>query len=191
VDAILQAAATVLARDGYDRASTNRIADTAGVSIGSLYQYFPSKEAVVRALVDRHEQRMLDVMRAHLEDVASQDIPTVVRALIGALLEAHRVDPKLEKVLLEQGPGHTTSIDDAVESLVRAAMEAKRRELDVGDLDVAAFLLVTSVRTACHRAVVERQDLLARPAFVDELTELVVRYVTRARPKAKPRSRRS
>jgi AcrR family transcriptional regulator len=45
VDALLEATARILVKDSYDRASTNRIADAAGVSIGSLYQYFPSKEA--------------------------------------------------------------------------------------------------------------------------------------------------
>ena len=54
VDAIIQATARVLIEDGYDRASTNRIAQAAGVSIGSLYQYFPSKEALVAALVEEH-----------------------------------------------------------------------------------------------------------------------------------------
>ncbi|NUP10923.1 MAG: TetR family transcriptional regulator [Polyangiaceae bacterium] len=191
VEAILQAAAAVLAQGGYDKASTNRIAEAAGVSIGSLYQYFPSKEAVVKALVERHEQRMLGVMRAHLSDVASQDIPTIVRALIDGLLDAHRVDPRLQKVLLEHSGGHTSSsIDDAVESLVRTAMETKKAELDVADLDAAAFILVTSVRTVCHRAAVERPDLLARSTFVDELNALVVRYVLRTTPSPKRPSRR-
>lgn len=178
VEAILQAASAVLVRDGHDRASTNRIAEAAGVSIGSLYQYFPSKEAVMKALVARHEARMLGVMRSHLEDVGSQDIPTVVRTLVSALLEAHRVDPRLQKVLFEQGGGHAeSSIDEAVEQLVRGALEVRKSELRVNDLDIASFILVTAVRTVCHRAAAQRSDLLSRPGFVDELTALVVRYV--------------
>ena len=60
VQALLDATARVLTREGYDRASTNRIAATAGVSVGSLYQYFPNKEALVAALVARHNREMLD-----------------------------------------------------------------------------------------------------------------------------------
>jgi AcrR family transcriptional regulator len=56
VDTLLEATARVLVKQGYDRASTNRIAATAGVSIGSLYQYFPNKEALVAALVARHSR---------------------------------------------------------------------------------------------------------------------------------------
>src|SRR5229473_2510951 len=53
VETLLDATARVLTKAGYDRASTNRIAATAGVSVGSLYQYFPNKEALVAALVAR------------------------------------------------------------------------------------------------------------------------------------------
>src|SRR3954466_5834980 len=60
VEAIVRATARVLVEEGYDRASTNRIAQAAGVSIGSLYQYFPSKEALVAALVESHVERMRD-----------------------------------------------------------------------------------------------------------------------------------
>ena len=57
VETLLDATARVLTREGYDRASTNRIAAKAGVSVGSLYQYFPNKEALVAALVARHNRK--------------------------------------------------------------------------------------------------------------------------------------
>ena len=67
VDALLDATAQVLIKDGYDGLSTNRVAAVAGVSVGSLYQYFPSKEALVAALLDRYSDstRML-VSEHHL-----------------------------------------------------------------------------------------------------------------------------
>src|SRR5262249_60315502 len=61
VDAILEATTRVLIKEGYDRASTNKIAAVAGVSIGSLYQYFPSKEALVAAVIDPHTQEQMRV----------------------------------------------------------------------------------------------------------------------------------
>src|SRR5262250_1602249 len=67
VDALLEATARILIKEGYDRASTNRIAHVAGVSIGSLYQYFPSKEALVAALIDRHVEGTLQVMGEAVE----------------------------------------------------------------------------------------------------------------------------
>src|ERR1700712_1724802 len=91
VDALLEATARILVKEGYDRASTNRIADAAGVSVGSLYQYFPSKEALVAALIEQHSASML----AFLETMAattSIDTPLgdVVREVVQAMIDAHK-----------------------------------------------------------------------------------------------------
>ena len=104
VDAILDATARVLTTTGYDRASTNRIALAAGVSVGSLYQYFPSKEALVAAVIDRHMQEMLQVFRDALVKVAMRPIQVAARELVSVMFDAHRVNPKLHRVLAEQVP---------------------------------------------------------------------------------------
>ena len=104
VEALLDATARVLTREGYDRASTNRIAATAGVSVGSLYQYFPNKEALVAALVARHNREMLDLLREALKEVASLDLATAIAKLVRAAVDAHRVDPALHRVFDEQVP---------------------------------------------------------------------------------------
>src|SRR5215467_14516170 len=74
VEALLEATARILVKDGYDCASTNRIAHVAGVSIGSLYQYFPSKEALVAAVIDRQTQETMQLARDALIKVAMQPV---------------------------------------------------------------------------------------------------------------------
>ena len=69
VDALIEATARILVREGFDKASTNRIAEQAGVSVGSLYQYYPSKEALVAAVIDRHNQQRMHVVRDALAEV--------------------------------------------------------------------------------------------------------------------------
>src|SRR6516162_3782759 len=101
VDVLIEATARILRREGFDRASTNRIAEEAGVSVGSLYQYFPSKEALVAAVIDRHHQQLMQVVRCALAEVASQPIEKAVRRLVAVAIEAHRIDPKLHRVLAE------------------------------------------------------------------------------------------
>ncbi len=71
VDALVEATARVLIKEGYDRASTNKIAAKAGVSIGSLYQYFPSKEALVAAVIERHTQALSQAVSNALLKVAA------------------------------------------------------------------------------------------------------------------------
>jgi AcrR family transcriptional regulator len=62
VAALVEATARILVREGFDKASTNRIAQVAGVSVGSLYQYFPSKEALVLAVLERHNRQIMEVV---------------------------------------------------------------------------------------------------------------------------------
>src|SRR5260370_3189 len=78
VDALLEATARILVKEGYDQASTNRIAEVAGVSIGSLYQYFPSKEALIAAVIDRHTQEGSEVSSNHLVEVAAGPVSASV-----------------------------------------------------------------------------------------------------------------
>ena len=187
VDALLAATARVLVRDGYDRASTNKIAEAAGVSIGSLYQYFPSKEALVAAVVRRHIDEMMSVVRSTLVRVATMPVPEAARELVKVMIDAHRIDPRLHRVLGEQIPrmGSVEAIeriDDEATALVRAYLEGRRDELAVSDIDVAAFLVVTAVEAMTHAAVLRRPDLLERPALVDEIAALVTRYLTTGQP---------
>jgi AcrR family transcriptional regulator len=182
VDALLAATARVLVKDGYDRASTNKVAEAAGVSIGSLYQYFPSKEALVSAVIHRHTSEMMDVVRASLGRVAALPLADAARELVSVMIDAHRLEPKLHRVLVEQIPRvgnleQIESMDDEAITLVRAYLELHRDEIDVADLDLAAFIAVTSVETLTHAAVLRRPALLDDDRFRDEVAALVVRYL--------------
>jgi len=88
--------ARILVKEGYERASTNKIAQAAGVSSGLLYQYFPSKEALVAAVIDRHQDEMMPVIRHALADVGPQPVKSAVRELVKVMIDAHRLNPKLQ-----------------------------------------------------------------------------------------------
>jgi len=184
VEALLDATARVLTRDGYDRASTNRIAAKAGVSVGSLYQYFPNKEALVAALVARHNREILQLVREALKDVAALDLPTAVRAMVTAALDAHLVDPALHRIIAEQVPrmGQLAEIEGLEREtflLVRSYLEERRDEMSVRDLDSATSILVTTVEALTHAFVIHKPDALDgdRDRFIDEVTRLIVGYL--------------
>src|SRR3954468_2330379 len=134
VDVILAATARVLVKEGFDRASTNRIADAAGVSIGSLYQYYPSKEALVAALVEEHTAKMTEEITGALAEVAHLPLASAVREMIELMLRAHAVEPALHKVLAEQVPRtgrleHMHDVERKMMELVRAYLELHAHEL--------------------------------------------------------------
>ncbi len=192
VDALIEATARVLIKEGYDRASTNKIAAVAGVSIGSLYQYFPNKEALVAAVIERHTQELSQRVHSALLKVGGRPIEIGVRELVAAAIDGHRLDPKLHRVLADEVPrtGRLENIE-AVERyahvFLRDYLEVHRSEIDVANLDLAAFILVTTVEALTHSAVLSRPDILADEkagAFIDEVTRLVLRYL---RPSSRPR----
>jgi AcrR family transcriptional regulator len=185
VDALLEATARVLVNEGYDRASTNRIAEVAGVSIGSLYQYFPSKEALVAAVIDRHTEQVSQVSRNVVVKMAASPIEVAAREFVSLGIDGHRVNPKLHAVLSEQIPrvGRLGNIEANLRqgyALVRGYLEAHRDEIDVADLDLAAFVCVTVVEALTHAAVLRHPDMLTGEKarqFVDDVTRLVVGYL--------------
>jgi len=185
VDALIGATARILVREGFDKASTNRIAETAGVSVGSLYQYFPSKEALVAAVIDRHHQDLMQVVRGALAEVAKLPIKQGVRKLVTSAIEAHRVDPKLHRVLAEQIPrtGKLESVEvfnREAYALFRSYLESHRAEFRALDLELAAFVCVTSIEALTHTAVIHHSEMLsdqATEALIDEATRLVIRYL--------------
>jgi AcrR family transcriptional regulator len=182
IDAILAATARVLVKHGYDQASTNRVAEAAGVSIGSLYQYFPSKEALVAAVIERHMSDMAALAEASFVRLAALPMRQAVRELVTLMIEVHRLEPKLHRVLFEQIPRvggleRLESLDERSTPLVKMYLEAHRDEIDVPDIDLAAFMTVSCVESMTHLAVLRRPELLADPRFVDEVAGMVVRYL--------------
>jgi AcrR family transcriptional regulator len=184
VDAILEATAHILVRDGYDRASTNRVATAAGVSIGSLYQYFPSKESLVAALVDRHCEQMLGVLAESAARYASAPLGEAIRAGVAAQIRAHRVDPHLHRVLIEQVPrlgrlDRLAQLNRRAAEMVRSYLEAHREEVRDMDLDTAAFIVVTTVEALCHAVVLDHPERLAEAKLTDEIADVAIRYLRR------------
>jgi AcrR family transcriptional regulator len=183
VDVILAATARVLVRDGFDRASTNRIADAAGVSIGSLYQYFPSKEALVAALVERHIEHMSEALEAKMVSLAEAPLPHTVRCMVELMLDAHAIEPELHRVLNEQVPRvgrlhRVHEVEARMQRLARAYFEARREEMRPGlDLDTAAFVVVQTIEALTHGAMIHAETAPARDALVEEVTTLVLRYL--------------
>lgn len=181
VEVILAATARVLASDGYARASTNRIAEVAGVSVGSIYQYFPNKDALVLAVAEEHAAEMTRLLVQIADTVAEGDLGAAIRRFVEGMIAAHAIDPALHRALVQQvlhlGVDALHEAQEQVRALVVGLLAPYRERLGVADLEIAAFVLVATVESVIHSAVFEKPELLARPAFADELTRIVTRYL--------------
>lgn len=181
VAALVEATARVLVAEGYIAATTNRIADVAGVSIGSLYQYFPSKDALVMAVARRH----FDEMTALLEDTAvhavGRPVPDVIRDFVHGMIAAHAIDPALHRAITEQilhlGFDIIDDVQDKARALVQAWLSINQDDILPTDLEQASFLLVTTVESVVHAALLSHPERLQQPEFEAELVALVTRYL--------------
>lgn len=88
-EAILEAAARILEQGGLPALTTNRIAELAGVSIGSLYQYFPSKEAILAEMVRRMRAEMCRDVEQAVAEVQRQSLSVAVDAILRASMQHH------------------------------------------------------------------------------------------------------
>jgi AcrR family transcriptional regulator len=182
VSTILAATARVLVRHGFDGLTTNAVADAAGVSIGSLYQYFPNKESLVAALIERHIEDMNAAVLSELTRVAQLPMAEAVRAVIELTIRAHSIEPELHRVLTEQVPrvGRMAKLREAdaiCKRMVAGVLSARRDELAIQDPDVAAFVLVSAIEAIAHRAALFDPERLRDPRLVDEACALVCRYL--------------
>lgn len=179
VEVILEAAARVLQQRGYAAATTNRMAEAAGVSVGTLYEYFADKEAVFDLLIRRQLEAIVAAIRSEDLDPNAPlrvTLERVLRVAMGAM----RRGPDFIRAL-EQVPGSTfrRRLGDAREQVIgltRQLLEAHRAELRVGDLDLAAFIVVSTAEGIASNASEEQFDA----ALVKEVGALLDLYLTGA-----------
>ena len=181
VEAILSAAKRVLVKDGYEKTTTNRVADVAGVSIGSLYQYFPSKAALVSALVERHMAKMLEVLSTTAAAGETATIAEASRTVIRAVFAAHRVNPRLHRVLIEQtrmdSIEHLDNFEAQTQAMVESFLMSHHAELRPKNVKLAARVCLLAVRGTTLWTVMRAPAQLEDEAFIEELADMVVRYL--------------
>ncbi len=181
VERIVDAGQAALIAFGYEDASTNRIAELAGISPGSLYQYFANKDAVFGAVVDRYNEQV--VTRVGLCAVRNlTEAPEIaVPQTISALLDALGDQPELLRAVVEQTPrlnsGHRVfAFEQQVEQLARTALAMHRERLPAwAGAESTAWLLVRTVEHLSIRYVLDRPPI-AREQFVADVTRLIGNY---------------
>jgi len=179
----LEATTQILDRESLEAATTTRIAEVAGVSIGSLYQYFSHRDAILDALQDREFERTMAVMQTVFAEgnLDKAPIETVTAALHG-LSHLYAQSPGLHRVLAIEGlrvakAERVQAFDLRVIELVRHFLMATRAQLRVNNVEAAAFIIFQSVRATMLAHLLERPPGLDVDGLVDELTGFLTAYV--------------
>jgi AcrR family transcriptional regulator len=179
-DRILQAAAHIFAEHGYAAGTTNHIAEHARVSIGSLYQYFPNKDAILAALLVRHIDRGVWTEAADL-DLSEGSLEVTVRALVRDAIDNHSDDPRLLRIMIEEAK-FSQELLDAIDrhgklrvAQVREVL-ARHPDVRVSELDTAAELILFTVEMNTHKLMADPRSI-AVETFETELVNMVTRYL--------------
>jgi AcrR family transcriptional regulator len=181
IDAILDAVIRVLKREGANAVTTNRIAEVAGVSIGSVYQYFPDKHAIFTALHQRHVEEIDRMIAGRLFEHAQSPLDTLMRAMVEGMVEAHTSDPELYQLLLSEIPHRTDGTKEFAVRLhgaFRLAIASRAHELKKNhNLDRMVFVITHMVEALAHGAVLRRPPGLSLAAAKEEAVLAVLAYL--------------
>ncbi len=180
VDAIVEAATQILQSDGEERLTTNRIAERAGVSIGSLYQYFADKEAIIEAIAERERSKVVTAIVKSLSDVDPADLENAAREVIRTLVNAFARRRRARRIIVmtmlrrwQDAPDK--GAEEIAQFLVAAAVRGKAaggRPMT----PVSAFVVTRALAGAIRAAVMENSPWLETQEFEDELVRFVMLF---------------
>ncbi|MGZ4452199.1 MAG: TetR/AcrR family transcriptional regulator [Nocardioides sp.] len=181
VERIVAAGRQVLVERGYDAFSTNQVATTAGISPGSLYQYFPDKASILEIVVDRYWDEVAESVAASLADHLGEVGPQMVRQVADALISALEADRTLLGVVAEQLPlarsrERRRALERRVRELVGAYLVVRPDTSTRPDPGVAAWMIVLAIENLAMRWVLDRPPI-DRDVVVEEMTALVAGYL--------------
>ena len=183
-NAILDGAAQVLVAYGYDKATTDRIAQRAGVSVGSVYEYFPNKDAIFAALQNRWNEQRWAVFEEARQLNHDDDLQTVLRKTIRARIKATQLNPELNSILLRDLPASVTA-DQARqlhdEFLASSLLVFARFRTDIREDNwpLMARLMMHATHAVIDNIGASEPDLLGSLELEDELVWMMLRYVER------------
>jgi AcrR family transcriptional regulator len=190
VEAILEATTHILTEEGYENANTNRIAERAGVSIGSLYQYFPNKESLMAALAEQHSNEIAELVESQLSHLAHAPLEIAIPELVKAIIAVHALNPHLHQVLSEEIPRserlqQRQHAEERIKRLLRSYLsqwqdspvEKLRDRVQPENLDRTVFILSRTVESLCHAAVIEHPNFIKDSKFEQEVAELLLIYL--------------
>ncbi len=180
VEAVLEGVQRVLRRHGAEAITTNRVAEAAGVSIGSLYQYFPDKQAIFTALHDRHVDRVRHVMERTMVDCAAASLEEFTSELVERLANVHSEDAELHDLTSVAVPGGADGFKRALSaSFEQVISPTKQDRYTTEEAERMLFVLPQMVEALVHGVgVAHQKQAISRERAKDEALRTVAVYLS-------------
>ncbi|MFZ6654114.1 TetR/AcrR family transcriptional regulator [Undibacterium sp. TJN19] len=184
VQAILEAAIQVFEVHGYAAGTTSRIAQRAGVSIGSLYQYFPNKDEILFALAQQHLAEGLGLSARLLETLrqANLSLEATLREIVSSMIALHKINPGLHRLLYEEAllpVGLRLTVKEAEVFLIQEVARCLSLRPDVSSTDsqLQAYFVVHTIEHFTHKLVIDQPSAQFQKAGEEEMVQMLLRYL--------------
>ncbi len=177
VEAVLEAVPRVLRRHGAEAITTNRVAEVAGVSIGSLYQYFPDKQAIFMALHERHVDKVRHVIGGTMTHCSSASLEEFTLELVERLAKLHSDEAELHEIVFVAVPVGANGFKRALQATFEQVIApTKQDRYTPGETERMRFVLPRMVETLVH-GVAHQTQALSRERAKDEAIRTVAVYL--------------
>ena len=183
METIFEATARIIERDGIAALNTNRIAERAGVSIGTLYEYFPHKEAILIAMARKRLAEDERVVRQALATAEAEPDMSLARKAIHAMVALHEDRPKVRRAIMAVhlangfGSEHARPVQEIAELIVE--QDTRLLGAEAPQLDGTSLFVLTRAVIGVIRAAFEERSLLpGTTSLEDELVRLVEAYLS-------------
>jgi AcrR family transcriptional regulator len=183
-DAILEAATRVFGERGYAGATTNDIAELAGVSIGSLYQYFPNKDALIVALQAHHKNEIAAAIKTVLDAAPGRSLRESVSALVSVWFAIHLRDVRFHRRLeTDFLPFDRSDEDDARLTLVIVSemtelLARHQGEIVPANRTLAAHVVIRTLMGQIHAALETPLPGVTSDMLEDAVIESILGYLS-------------
>ena len=181
VNNILDAATLLIQEEGLEQLTTNKLADRSGVNIASIYQYFPNKESIVAAVVEKHVGFATIMLNKELENASDLSIKEAAYQLILSGIRLFEMSDGLIVEMLSSMPNLTNipglkMVEFQIMEGCRRFLMKRRDELDVKDLDTAIYVATNSALLVMAKYLFDPPAHLTNEAVAEEIATMITKY---------------
>lgn len=181
IDAIVEGAERALVTHGMEHTTIQKIAETAGVSVGSLYHHFSNKEEILVELFEREFTRPIVDLDAFIEEAVGLPFPDAVLHIIRQLVISSSLKVELRRIIEQEAAkmgmaGRRLEVENQIRQLTRRLLARHERELRFDDLDLAAFLITYAARYTLRTAAEYLHEFIPNDRLALGLTTLITRF---------------
>ena len=177
VEAVLEAVQRVVRRHGAEAITTNRVAEAAGVSIGSLYQYFPDKQAIFMALHDRHVDGVRCVIERTMTDCTLASVEEFTGELVERLANVHSEDAELHEIISSAVPGGADGFKSALRATFERVISPTRQDRYATEVTERMLFVLPQMVEALVHGVAHPKQAISRARAKDEAIRTVAVYL--------------